>query len=431
MASIVVAAPPATGETRPLLQIAAGLVRRGHAVTMIAASRFGDQVAATGARSIALTGVADLDDRHLTETFPQLLTLAPGPDQWNFTFGFLADAIPTEHHQLQELFEADPDAVLVANSTYLGGWAMGLGAPGPRPRRYVTVGCNPLSLPSSDTTPTGPLPPGADGDAGAANREANVRFAAAMEPTRRRIEQVVRPLGATAAVPDFFEGIVTVPDAFAALTVPGLEFERSDAPPSLHLVGALPAPEPEPGWRPPAWWADLEAAGEAGRPVVVVTQGSLDNHDIGRLVRPALDALADDDVLVVAALGREVGALPGPVPANARVEEFLPFGRLLPRADVLVTNGGFGATQQALAAATPVVVAGDTDDKTLVAARVTARGAGVDLGTATPTPTQVRRAVLALLGDDAVRQRVQRLAAEYARHDPVAAVERLALAHAR
>lgn len=422
MASIIVAAPPATGEMQPLLQIATGLVDHGHKVTMITASRFRAQVAATGARFTALTGVSDLDDRRMAETFPDLLTLQPGPDQWNFTFGFLADAIPDEHHQLQELLEADPDAVLVANSMYLGAWAVGLGAPGRRPRRWLTVGCNPLSLPSVDTTPMGPLPPGPDGHAATANRTANEQLQAAMEPTRRRIEAAVRSVGATKPVPAFFEGLVTVPDVFACLTVSGLEFARSDAPDSLHLVGVLPAPT-LPSWTPPAWWPDLD--GE--RSVVVVTQGTLGNHDLSQLVRPTLDALADEDLLVIAALGRSAETLPGPVPANARVEEFIPFGALLPRADVFVSNGGFGATQQALATGTPVVVAGDTDDKALVAARVAARDVGRDLGTATPTPEQVRDAVLGLLTDDGVHERVDRLAAEYGHHNALATIEHLAL----
>ena len=422
MASIIVAAPPATGELQPLMQIAAGLVDRGHTVTVLTGSRFGPQVAAIGAQFVPLSGVADFDDRRLVETFPEWATVKPGPDQLNYTFGLLVDAIPTEHRLLQVLLGADPEALLITNSVFFGHWPVALGAPGRRPPRWLAVGCNPLALSSDDTSGLGPLPPGPDGDARAANRAANAQVQATLEPTRQRLEAAVRKLGATAPVPDFFDGLVTVPEVFASLTVPGFEFSRSDAPSSLHFVGALPASLLA-DWTPPAWWPEL--AGE--RPVVVVTQGTFANHDLNELVRPTLEALAGEDVLVVAALGRAVEALPGALPGNARVEPFIPFGALLPHADVFVTTGGFGATQQALAAGTPVVVAGATDDKPFVAARVAARGVGRDLGTASPTPAQVREAVLGLLADGAVRANVERLAAEYAEYDAVDRIERLLL----
>ncbi|WP_353648221.1 nucleotide disphospho-sugar-binding domain-containing protein [Nakamurella sp. A5-74] len=105
---------------------------------------------------------------------------------------------------------------------------------------------------------------------------------------------------------------------------------------------------------------------------------------------------------------------------------FIPFGALFRRADVFVTNGGFGATQQALACGIPVVVAGATDDKPSVAARVAARGVGVELGTATPEPARIKDAVLGLLLDQATRTRVAVLAQEYHDHDAVAEVEQLA-----
>jgi UDP:flavonoid glycosyltransferase YjiC (YdhE family) len=420
MASIIMAAPPVTGELQPILQIAAALVQRGHHVTVLTGSRFGAQVAGTGARFVALTGAADFDDRRMMQTFPEMGNATSDADQLNFRFGLMADAIPSEHEQLQALFAADPDAALITNSVFLGHWALALGAPGHRPPRWLAIGCNPLALPSADTTPMGPLPPGPDGDARAANRAANAQYLAMLEPSRLRIEAAVRSLGATAPVPGFVDGIITVPEIFAALTVPGLEFERSDAPDSLQFVGVLPASMPA-DWTPPDWWAELDA----GRPVVAVTQGTLANHDLGELVRPTLDALENEDVMVVAALGRESEALPGSVPSNARVEPFIPFGALLPKVSVFVTNGGFGATQQALAARVPVVVAGATEEKPLVAARVAARGVGRDLKTSTPSPAQLREAVLGLLTDGAVRRNVDRLAAEYAQYDAVGRIESL------
>ena len=103
-------------------------------------------------------------------------------------------------------------------------------------------------------------------------------------------------------------------------------------------------------WEPPAevpsWLDDLD------RPLVLVTTSS-EFQDDGILVRTALEALADEPVTVVATMPAGV---PDDlvVPANARVEPFLPHGPLLDKAAVAITHGGMGATQKALAHGVPV-----------------------------------------------------------------------------
>jgi UDP:flavonoid glycosyltransferase YjiC (YdhE family) len=215
--------------------------------------------------------------------------------------------------------------------------------------------------------------------------------------------------------------VVTVPDAVAALTVPGFEFERGDAPDSVRLVGILPARSAA-DWEPPPWWAELDGS----RPVVVVTQGTLANRDLS-LVESALTGLADLDVTVVAALGREVGALSIPVPPNAHVAEFIPFDVLLPNASAYITNGGLGGTQQAIAAGVPVIVAGVTEDKPAVAARVAYHNLGISLETATPTPEAVAAAAESVLKDTEMHANVHKLAQVYAAHDPLGEIEWLTL----
>ena len=69
----------------------------------------------------------------------------------------------------------------------------------------------------------------------------------------------------------------------------------------------------------------------------------------------------------------------------------------------MVTNGGYGGVQMALSQGVPLVVAGTTEDKPEVAARVAWSGAGINLKTAAPTPAQVRDAVRALLDDQRYR----------------------------
>jgi UDP:flavonoid glycosyltransferase YjiC (YdhE family) len=221
---------------------------------------------------------------------------------------------------------------------------------------------------------------------------------------------------------DILDAVEYLPDAHLQLTVPAFEYPRLDLPDSVHFVGALPI---TPNQAPlPAWADDLDGT----RRVVLVTQGTLSNHDFGLLVEPTLQALADEpDVLVVVtAGGRPPEAIQGSIPANARIASYLPFEWILPRIDVFVTNGGYNSVNQALSFGVPIVAAGMTEDKADVSARVAWSGVGVDLHTNDPTPSQLRAAVRTVLDEPAYKQKAVQMAAAFAGIDTRAEVLRIA-----
>jgi len=202
-----------------------------------------------------------------------------------------------------------------------------------------------------------------------------------------------------------FDSIVALADGYMQLTVPSFEFPRP-IPSTVSFVGTLPI---VPNQAPlPPWAHELDGT----RKVVLVTQGTVANHNFGLLVAPTLAALANEpDVLVIAtAGGRPVEAIRGPIPANARLASFLPFEWLLPKVDVLVTNGGYGSVNQALSCGIPLVTAGRTEDKADVNARVAWSGVGIDLATNEPTPPALRKAVRAVLDRPDFRARAGSIA---------------------
>jgi UDP:flavonoid glycosyltransferase YjiC (YdhE family) len=105
-----------------------------------------------------------------------------------------------------------------------------------------------------------------------------------------------------------------------------------------------------------------------------------------------------------------------------RLERFIPHDLLLPHVDVMVTNGGYGGVQQALANGVPLVVAGDSEDKPEVAARVQWSGTGLNLHTGRPSPAMVARAVRRVLSHGSYRERAQALQAEIAATDPLGTI---------
>jgi UDP:flavonoid glycosyltransferase YjiC (YdhE family) len=203
---------------------------------------------------------------------------------------------------------------------------------------------------------------------------------------------------------------------FLLPTIPGFEYPRGDLPAQVEFIGILPVGVP-PGSELPRWFGDLDGS----RPIVHVSQGTIANANPD-LIAPAIEGLASEDVLVVVSTG---GRLPeelglARVPDNVRVASFLPYAELLPRTSVMVTNGGYGGVQIALSHGVPLIVAGTTEDKPEVAARVAWSGAGINLKTSTPSAGMVRSAVRKILAEPKYRLRAKQLSAEYQQYDAVA-----------
>ena len=122
-------------------------------------------------------------------------------------------------------------------------------------------------------------------------------------------------------------------------------------------------------------------------------------------------------VVTVTAGGRPIGAIPGPIPDNARLASYLPFEWMLPKVDVFVTNGGYGSVNQAMSFGIPLVTAGLTEDKADVNARVAWSGVGIDLATNEPTPQALRDAIRTVLDKPNYRSRASLMADAFAEID--------------
>jgi MGT family glycosyltransferase len=169
---------------------------------------------------------------------------------------------------------------------------------------------------------------------------------------------------------------------FIAFTAEPYEYPRRDWPTNVRLVG--PATW-EPPVEPPAWLA------AETRPIVLVTTSTAYQGD-EPLIATALEAFAGEDVALVAtsAANKEASFT---VPANARVEPFLPHGPIVDRAACVVSHGGQGTTQRSLAAGVPVCVVPFCRDQFDVARRVELAGAGVRLHHKRLRPDRLRAAV--------------------------------------
>ncbi|TDX79151.1 MGT family glycosyltransferase [Rathayibacter sp. PhB151] len=417
MATILLCSTPLYGHLAPLLALGRHLAERGHHVIVLTGSAFEERVHDAGLHHEALTGRADFDERDEAGFLPDLHRhrgLALSRYQVEQTF---VATLPEQHRAVRAVLDRERIDAVVTDSFFAGILPLLEADPASRPP-ILGVGIGPLVQVSRDVAPFNTaLPPSATTLGRLRNRALNLLVARLLfAKTQRLAERLVQE---SAGVPlrTFVLDFTAAFDRFVQLGPAEFEYPRSDLSPNVVFAGPIPS-TPSPAALPD-WWADLHD----GRPVVHVTQGTLDNHDFGKVVRPTLEALAHEDVLVVVSTGRAPLASLGPLPANARAAEFLPYEQLLPLTSVMVTNGGFGGTLLALRHGVPLVVAGAAEDKPEVAARVAHFGVGVDLRTGRPSAEALRTAIRAVLRDPSYRARAVEMAAAIARCSPLATID--------
>jgi UDP:flavonoid glycosyltransferase YjiC (YdhE family) len=405
---ILIASVPIHGHVAPLLAVATGLVERGHRVRFLAGSRFEAAVRATGASFTALPAGADFDDRNIADRHDDGDRMSGVKAlRRDLTEVFLKPA----RFQYQGLIEQlrQPTDVVLTDPAFVGAIIL---AGHPSSQRPALIGCGvlPLSLSSRYVAPfglgIGPL----RGPAGLA-RNALLRVVSEkviFGREQRQFDELYREVHGRRSGTFAFNWFRTT-DAVVQFSVPAFEYPRPDASTDIRFIGpattSLPAALPGTADLP-SWWDDLGGT----RAVVHVTQGTIANLDFTELVRPTLDALADENVLVVASTGgRPVEEL-GTLPDNARAAEFLPYDQLLPLTSAMVTNGGYGGVHYALQHGVPIVIAGDTEDKPEVAARVAWSGVGVNLRRGRPQASAIHAAVREVLTEPRYRRAAERVA---------------------
>ena len=357
MARILAYTTPARGHLFPLTPILDELRRRGH---QIALRTLASQVPTMRRRGFDAAPISDRieaithDDWRAGNPRAALArAVRIFTERANHDAPDLARAIDQERPDAL-LVDVNAWGALAAAEAWAGPWAM-----------FCPY---PLAVRSRDVPPFGPGLPPARGPLGRL-RDQLLRpivfgtLERTMAPPINRIRDRLglAPVGGA-------DDILGRAPLLLYLTAEPFEYPRSDWPDNVVLVGPCAW---DPPTDPPAWLDDID------RPIVLVTTSS-EFQDDTRMVRVALEALAEEPVAVLATLPASDPARVR-TPANARVERFIPHRPVLDRAACAVTHGGMGATQKALAHGVPVCAVPFGRDQLEVARRVEVAGAGTRL----------------------------------------------------
>jgi MGT family glycosyltransferase len=412
MARILVATAPIPSHFYPVSSVVQALVKRGHTVWWYTGKAFQSKVEQLGVTYKPMSAAYDFSGMNRDEAFVQLRGLR-GLSAFTETIKALfIEQAPKQMQDILSLLDEFPVDLLMAEEV---GFGMGFvrektGIPA------VAIALSIYSFDSKDTAPIG-LALHPDSSFWGRLRNATLRFfinSIALRGVKACIDQTRTDVGLPILRRSVLERIVEPPDLYLLGTIPEFEYPRSDLYEHTHFVGTFTSRAVE-SFERPDWWNDLLDE----RPVILVTQGTLANNDLNELILPTIRALAQENVLVVATTANisteDVNLTP--LPDNIRLEQFIPFYDLMPYVDVMVTNGGFGGVQIALSNGVPLVVAGATEEKPEIAARVAWVGVGINLKTGRPSERKIRESVQAILQDSRYKHKAKQLQAQYQQYN--------------
>lgn len=398
---ILVTVIPLSGHVAPVTGLVGELIARGHDVRVYTGARHHARFAALGARIVPWVAAADYDEHELADGIIHAARGSRARRMMAMVRDQFIGTAPGQVQDLQAELTREPADVLIADSMSFGGVLTGELAGLP----WALVNVLPFNQTSGGPPPLGLDIPPAHGTMGRLRDRAMwTMYSAATMPFNRAYNKARQQAGLPVSTKPYGADLMS-PWLVLATGCATLGDDEDRLLNQIHYVGRLPL-------------VGLEVStGTAGlrndRPLVVVTQGTHD-VDASELLQPALAALSELDVDVVATTGRRGHTDLGiPVPANAQVVDLVDFTSLLPRASVVVSNGGWGGVLMALGSGVPLVVAPSTAaDKPYIARRVARSGAGINLRTRTPSPRAVGQAVRAILADPAYARRAAEIADE-------------------
>jgi len=400
---------PSDGHVNPIVPIVKELVRSGHEVKWINGRKFKELVESTGAEFILMHQKFDRGYADLYDFFPKLKKLQGIPMLRFYFKHWLLDPVPFYVRQIEEVLK-DFKADLIIGDSFRN-YASFVHERGGPP--FLMINIFPLMYPSRHLPPQGiGMLPGSSWLSKV--KESVLRYvvySVAYAPVQKHCNAIRKQLN----LPPFYSNNFLAEgwkgsSLILHPTIPAFEYKAPDFPDNIHFIGPLLL-KPDPDYSYPSWWSKIVAK---KKKVILINQGTIAKN-LEDLIIPAIEGLKGEDVYVIAVPVQE-GQLCDVSP-NVFPSTFIPFGNLLPYVDLVITNGGYGGVQNALAHGIPLIVAGATEDKMEVSARVEYMKVGINLRTNHPTPVQIKESVQHVFSTPVYKKNAQQIASEMAHTD--------------
>lgn len=378
---ILIAAMPFSGHVLPLLGVAHALVNRGHSVTFYTGAAFQTHVKSAGATWLPFNHAPDFDQKDPDPAFPKMRSgdglLAMLSSFEHIFFGSAAG----QTQDIMVLNSTHPVDAMVADATCIGpGLVSELAG---IPCASFTASPTGLGMGRLCTT-------AADLTVNRAFRHFHntARAEVGLPPTRQ--------LGLEGTWSNQLVSAQGVP------TLEGLESGQGQV---LHFIGDAARGARSFGRA----HADPDSGGLPANnsPLIHVSQGTLGRDDFP-LGQRVVQALADSDCRIVVSGLKDGGegkpsAAPSAGGGSVQYVNWVDQDLMFERADLFVSNGGYGAVLAALGHGVPVLVVPGAQDKPMVAATVARAGVGRRIHQRRATIGRIGATVRSMLADDGLQ----------------------------
>ena len=413
MAKILVASVPLSGHVNPAVPIVKMLVNRGHEVYWYCGSHYKKTIEESGARFFPFKEAKDFHDATIITNFPDLPHNSLLRHASYYIRHVFYDNMPGQYNDLCEILKDFQADILLTDEWFTG--AIPLAEKKVIP--WVCY-CNSPLFYYTDEVPF----PGAGIFPATSifgiNRNRMVNWMVTklfFSKTQSYINKIRSSIGLPSMQNFFIINNIFLSRLFIKFNTLAFEFKWKELPGQIKFVGpVLPSHNNTVSYS----WTDFL---HSGKPVIFITQGSVNINHYENLIIPALKALKGIDAVVIVATGNsEIDDLQQEFASeNVFIEKYIPYEFIMPFASVVITNGGFGGVITALWYGVPMVVAGDTEDKPEIAARIKYCKVGIDLKTGHPGTRRIKRAVGKILNDPSYKNNAMDISKDFQTHNAV------------
>jgi len=411
---ILFANVPADGHFNPLTGLAVHLKNCGYDVRWYSSSMYKHKIEKMDIPYYPFVKAINITQENIAEIFPDREKINNKVSKLNFDIiNFFVLRGPEYFEDITAIYEQFPFDLFICDSTFTA-------IPFVKEKLKVpvySIGIVPLPESSVDLPPAGLGLTPSTSFLGRRKQDF-LRFFAdkiLFRAANRVVNKVMKEYGIDTNGVGLFDLLIKKADLLLQSGSPGFEYKRSDISSNVRFMGPL-LPYINPNKTVDQWFDQRLFSYDK---VILVTQGTVEK-DVEKIIVPTLEAFKNSNYLVVATTGgSQTEALKLRYPQqNLIIEDFIPFGDVMPYTDLYITNGGYGGVLLGIQNQLPLLVAGVHEGKNEINARVGYFELGLNLQTEKPFPLQIKLAAEKVLTDDKYKRNVEKLAAEFNEYRP-------------